>query len=91
MEETEKAKNNYINGNSKPIAGIKSTENFISPANYAWPSNQNGGNENDEDDEGEDYHDSHHKLAFNDVHTEYRDNYIKWAIEKVYLFFLIFK
>jgi hypothetical protein len=31
-------------------------------------------------------HDSRHNLKFNpDIHTEYRDNYLQWAIEKVCL------
>lgn len=68
MEETERAKQNFA---ASKIAGVETSSNKIpAPPNYAWPTPSN-------------IEVSNRNLSFDDVHTEYRDNYLKWAVEKV--------
>lgn len=68
MEDTEKAKHEFV---EMKAAGVETLANKVPPpSNYSWPVPLVCQN-------------SHRKLSFDNIHTEYRDNYLKWAVEKV--------
>jgi hypothetical protein len=71
--------------NDSKVAGVKTSGSGGAPANYAWPTAP--GDRTHQTitlDVDSLVNDSRHKLKFDtDIHTEYRDNYLQWAIEKV--------